>query len=66
VFASTDETDGGIQKYHAKTLRYSKIPNSPLHCFIHNADVNGVKVPVRLDKQWYIDLANKRLGDFGI
>lgn len=66
VFASTDEADGGLQKYHAKTGRPAKMPNSPLHCFTYNDDVNGVKIPAKLNKQWYIDLANKRLGDFGI
>ena len=34
--------------------------------FIMNENVNGVKVTKKLDKQWYIDLANKRLEDFGI
>ena len=66
VFASKDSRDAGLQKIHAKTGRPAKMPNSPLHCFIYNDNVNGVKVPTKLDKQWYIDLANKRLGDFGI
>ena len=30
------------------------------------ASVIGVKVPPELDKQWYIDLARKRLKQFGI
>jgi len=66
VFASKDSRDAGLQKIHAKTGRPAKMPNSPIHCFIYNDDVNGVKVPIKLDKQWYIDLANKRLEDFGI
>ena len=66
VFASTDTRDAGVQKVHGKTLRPAKMPNSPLHCFMYNDDVNGVKVPDKLDKAWYIALANKRLGDFGI
>ncbi len=66
IFASTDEADAGVQKIHAKTGRPAKMPNSPLHCFIYNEEVNGVKVPVKLNKRWYVDLAKKRLGDFGI
>ena len=66
VFASTDTRDAGVQKVHGKTLRPAKMSNSPLHCFMYNDDVNGVKVPDKLDKAWYIALANKRLGDFGI
>jgi DNA polymerase len=66
VFASTDNSDAGVQKVHGKTGRPAKMPNSPLHCFVYNDDVNGVKVPAKLDKSWYIALANKRLGDFGI
>jgi DNA polymerase len=66
VFASKDKKDAGVQKIHAKTFRPAKMPNSPLHCFLYNDDVNGVKVPDKLDKSWYIALANKRLGDFGI
>ena len=43
-----------------------KFANTPEHCFIMNESVNGVKVSKKLDKQWYIDLALKRLEDFGI
>ena len=49
-----------------KTGKPAKIPNSPEHCFLYNDDVNNVKVPNKLDKQWYINLANKRLADFGV
>ena len=34
--------------------------------FINNGNVVGKKVSDRLDKQYYIDLAYKRLRDFGI
>jgi DNA polymerase len=66
MFASTLSTDKGVQKVHATTGRPAKMPNSPESCFIFNDEVNGVKVPKKLDKQWYIDLANKRLADFGV
>ena len=45
-----------------------KFANTPDHCFFFNNDVNEVKVDdvPELDKQWYIDLANKRLAQFGV
>lgn len=66
IFASKDESDAGVQKVHATTGRPAKLSNSPLNCFIVNDDVNGMKVPSKLDKQWYINLAEKRLEDFGV
>lgn len=66
IFASKNNSDPGVQKVHATTNKPAKIPNSPEHCFIFNDEVNGVKVPEKLNKQWYIDLANKRLADFGV
>ena len=29
-------------------------------------DITGMKIPSKLDKQYYIDLAKKRLEDFGV
>jgi len=66
VFASNDENDGGLHKLSARTERLEKISNSPKHCFIYNDEVNGVKILKKLDKQWYIDMVNKRLKDFGV
>lgn len=66
IFASTLPTDAGVQKVHAVTGRPAKIPNSPENCFIYNDEVNGVKAPKKLNKQFYIDMANKRLADFGV
>ncbi len=66
VFASNLQTDGGVRKVHATTGRPAKMPNSPESCFIFNDDVNGLTVPKKLNKQWYIDMANKRLKDFGV
>jgi DNA polymerase len=36
------------------------------HCFIFNDDLNGVPMPAKLDRQWYVELAKKRLSDFGV
>lgn len=66
VFASTDKRDTYIGKQKTKGATIEKFANTPEHCFIWNEYVNELKVPNWLDKNWYIDLANKRLADFGI
>ncbi len=66
IFASKCETDAGVKKVSVRTGNPEKISNSPEHCFIFNDEVNGVKAPRKLDKQWYINMANKRLADFGV
>lgn len=66
VFASRDLNDGPIYKVKNLEKNPEKFANTPERCFICNDDVNGVKVPPRLDKSWYIDLAKKRLKDFGV
>ena len=65
-FASKDESDGGLIKVHATTGKPAKIENTPTHSFLFNGSVEGVKCPRKLDKQWYIALATKRLKDFGV
>lgn len=66
VFASNNPADPGVKKAHAVRKTTAKLTNSPEHCFIFNDDVKGVPVPDKLDRQWYIDFANKRLSDFGV
>ena len=66
LFASKDDTDLGVKKIHATTGKAAKLQNSPEHCFIFNDAVNGVAVPAKLDKQWYVNLADRRLKDFGV
>lgn len=65
-FASKNQRDGGLIKIHATTGRPAKIESTPEHAFLWNDSVEGVTCPAKLDKQWYIDLANKRLKDFGV
>lgn len=62
VFASLNENDCGIFKY--RNGKADKVGNTPDVAFIYNDDVNNVKCPSKLDKGWYIDLANKRYDDF--
>lgn len=67
VFASKDNTDGYIGKMKDYNATLERFANTPEHMFILNGDINGVKIPDRLDKQWYIDLAKKRIIDkFGV
>lgn len=65
VFASKSEKDTYIGKCRKVGETIEKFANTPEHCFIYNDDVNGILVTEKLDKRWYIDLAEKRLEDFG-
>jgi DNA polymerase len=65
VFASKRPTDGKILKCRDGN-NPAKFGNTPDNCFIVNDDVKDMSCPWYLDKQWYIDLAIKRLGDFGV
>ena len=62
VFASNDDRDPGIFKYRNGEI--AKVGNTPEHAIIINEDVNGKSITDKIDKQWYIDLANKRYDDF--
>ena len=66
VFASNCQDDGRLLKRKRVKPKGEKFGNTPDHCFICNDDVCGVKAPQTLDKSWYIDLAKKRLKQFGI
>lgn len=66
VFASKDKNDTYLGKYKYQGATIEKFANTPENAFIMNECVNGVKVTNKLDKKWYIDLALKRLEDFGI
>lgn len=63
VFAG-DSTLPNITKRHMSTKVKHKISNTPEHVFIDNSDIHNKKVPANLNKQFYIDLANKRLKEF--
>lgn len=64
VFASADLRDGGVYKVKGVTGTPEKFPDSSINCFIVNENVNGMKVPSKLDRQYYISLANKRVSQF--
>lgn len=48
------------------STKKDKFGNTPDHCFIFNDDLTGVPIPAKLDRQYYISLAKKRLEDFGV
>lgn len=63
VFASIDDNDGGVFKQKVDG-NPEKFADSPEHCFIINEDINNLEIPEKLNKNWYIELANKRLDAF--
>lgn len=71
VFASKNESDTPLYKTkmkEGKTGKYlavEKFANCPDHCFIDNGTIQSKDIPQSLDKEWYINLAEKRLKDYG-
>lgn len=63
VFAG-DKTLPNITKRHTETKVLHKISNTPEHVFIDNSDIHDKPAPDNLERQFYIDLANKRLKEF--
>ena len=68
TFASCDSRDGRLMacRITSKGLEKKKFGGTADKCFIFNDDLNGVPIPKKLDYSWYIDLAYKRLNDFGV
>lgn len=66
VFASLRNRDGDLKKVSLRTGKPEKVANSPEHCFMWNDAIDGVKCPDYLDRQFYVDMALKRLNDFGV
>ncbi|UWD95641.1 hypothetical protein NX081_11075 [Bacillus velezensis] len=63
VFASNDEDAKGVFKVKTEE-RIEKIGNTPPRCFINNDNVIDLKVPAYLDKEYYIEIAKKRINDY--
>lgn len=66
VFASKDVTDTYVGKQKKEGATIEKFGYTSEHCFIDNEDIKNKKVPDKLDKQWYIDLAKERLKQYGV
>ena len=59
------KADGvSLYKKHASTGRIAKLEGTPQKCKLINTDVNDLNVPDWLDKDWYIQMAQKRVNDF--
>ena len=63
VFASKSATDSAVMKVKTNE-NPEKIGNTPDRAFIDNDNILNKSIPDKLDKQWYINLAQKRLDDF--
>lgn len=64
VFASKSPRDGII--YKCRNGKCDKFANTPERAFMVNGDIREATVPDKLDKQYYIDLAETRLKRFGV
>ena len=64
VFASKNPKHGAINKKHNTKTKTDKIGGTPEYCFIDNGNILDKPIPDDLDKQWYIDLAKKRINEF--
>ncbi|MDL5612221.1 hypothetical protein [Bacillus halotolerans] len=63
VFASKEEDAKGVFKVKTED-RIEKIGNTPPRCFINNDNIKNEKVPDYLDKEYYIEMAKKRINDY--
>lgn len=63
-----NRNDGGWTSINTNevVIRKDKFANTPEQCFIENGDIHDLPIPDKLGRQYYIDLAKKRLLDFGI
>lgn len=71
IFASKSDLDKellrlkrSINNHGHIQYKEERIANIPRKCFIENKNINKIKVPSKLDKAWYIEIANKRICDF--
>lgn len=66
LFATKNRTDGIPYKVRKDNGQRAKVGGSSEHTTIIDGCILGMDIPEYLDKQWYINLAKKRLEDFGI
>ena len=64
VYASKDINDTYIGKQKTDGATIEKFANTPENCFIINTDITNTEIPIKLDRQWYIQEANDRLAAF--
>jgi hypothetical protein len=64
VFASKDPNAPGLHKVKSEGSTPEKVSYTPDHCFIFNDYCKGLPCPDELDKEYYVQMAEKRLDDF--
>lgn len=64
VFASLDDRDGGMFKYASNKKNPQQFANTSEHSFFINDDINGMSIPAKLDRQFYIDWAKRLIEEF--
>ena len=64
VFASKSPNDEGIFKLHKTTGTKAKIEMTPEQCFIINGDIRDMEIPNKLNREWYVTLAERRVKEF--
>lgn len=65
VFASKNTNDGAIYKQKTEGANLEKFANTPPNCLIYNEAIT-TETHLEIDKQYYVDLAKKRLEDYGV
>lgn len=68
TFASNDSNDKRLMacRNTDKGLERKKFGGTADNCFICNDDLTNMEIPSKLDRQWYIDEAYKRIKAFGV
>ena len=68
IFASNNYFDSTVYKAKltASGVSFYKFANTADNAFIENGDITGARVPQKLNKQWYINLAKERLEQYGV
>lgn len=65
VFASTNRDEGGIFKVHKEKGTVNQVGDTPMNAFIISTDITkAVAGDFTLDRQYYIDMAKKRIKNF--
>ena len=65
IFASKDKNDTYLGKCKEVGGKPDKFQDTPEHCFILNKDIHNIPMSIKLDRKWYINMAKKRLEQYG-
>lgn len=65
IFASVDDNDTYLGKCKEIGGKPDKFQDTPEHCFILNKDIHNIPMSIKLDRKWYINMAKKRLEQYG-